>query len=41
MKRTVQKFIGDAIRHALKSGHRPTGTLAVAALSDALTIQTP
>lgn len=39
MKRTVQKFIGDAIRHALKSGDRPTGTLAVAALSDALTIQ--
>ncbi len=40
MKRTVQKFIGDAIRHALKSGCRPTGTLAVAAPSDALTIQT-
>jgi len=39
MKRTVQKFIGDAIRHSLKSGHRPTGKLAVTAISDALTIQ--
>jgi len=40
MKRTVQKFIGDAIRHALKARQTPTGTLAVSALSDALTIQT-
>lgn len=38
MKRTVQRFIGDAIRHALKSHRIPTGTLAVAPSSDALTI---
>ncbi|MBN8708046.1 MAG: ATP-dependent Clp protease ATP-binding subunit [Verrucomicrobia bacterium] len=39
MKRTVQKFMGDAIRHTLKSGHRPTGTLAVSPLFDHLTIE--
>lgn len=39
MKRTAQKFIGDAIRHALKTRQIPTGTLAVSPLSDALTIQ--
>lgn len=39
MKRTVQKFIGDAIRDTLKSGQSPVGTLAVSALSDHLTIE--
>jgi len=39
MKRTVQKFIGDAIRETLKSGQSPTGTLAISALSDSLTIE--
>jgi len=39
MKRTVQKLIGDAIRQALKSNHQTKGTLAISALSDALTIE--
>jgi ATP-dependent Clp protease ATP-binding subunit ClpA len=39
MKRTVQKFVGDAIRHTFKSGLRPTGTLTVSPLSDHLTIE--
>lgn len=39
MKRIVQKFIGDAIWRALKSGDRPTGRLAVSAQSNALTIR--
>ncbi len=37
MRKTVQKFIGDAIRNAL-NGQSPAGTLAISALSDALTI---
>ena len=40
MRKTVQKFIGDAVRSVLKSGDQPTGTLAVAAQSDALSIKT-
>lgn len=40
MKRTVQKFIGDAIRHALKSDCQTKGTLAVSTLADVLTIET-
>jgi ATP-dependent Clp protease ATP-binding subunit ClpA len=39
MKKIVQKFIGDAIRHALKSGTRPSGTLAVSPLADHLIIE--
>lgn len=39
MKRTAQKFIGDAIRYALKARHKPTGTLAVAPDKDQLTIE--
>ena len=39
MKKTVQKFIGDAIRQALKSGASPSGTLAVSPLADHLTIE--
>jgi ATP-dependent Clp protease ATP-binding subunit ClpB len=39
MKKTVQKFIGDAIAHALKSGAQPSGTLAVSPLADHLTIE--
>ena len=38
MKKTVQKFIGDAIAQALKSGAQPSGTLAVSPLADHLTI---
>ena len=39
MKKTVQKFIGDAIRQALKSGAPPSGALAVSPLADHLTIE--
>ena len=39
MKKTVQKFIGDAIAQALKSGAQPCGTLAVSPLADHLTIE--
>lgn len=39
MKKTVQKFIGDAIAHALKSGAQLSGTLAVSPLADHLTIE--
>ena len=39
MKRTVQKFIGDAIAQALKSGAQPSGTLAVSPLADHLTVE--
>lgn len=38
MKKTVQKFMGDAIRQAIKSGYDPTGTLTVSSLCDTLTI---
>jgi ATP-dependent Clp protease ATP-binding subunit ClpA len=38
MKKTVQKFIGDAIRQALKSGASPCGALAMSPLADHLTI---
>lgn len=41
MKRTVQKFIGDAIRHTLKSGCIASGALTVASSQDALTLQSP
>ncbi len=39
MKKTVQKFIGDAICHNLKSGHKPSGRLFVSASSDVLAIK--
>jgi ATP-dependent Clp protease ATP-binding subunit ClpC len=39
MKRTVQKFIGDAVREALKAGAPPSGTLAVSTLNERLIIQ--
>ena len=39
MKRTVQKFIGDAIRQALKSNATPNGILAVSPRADQLTIE--
>ena len=39
MKKTVQKFIGDAIRQALKSDASPSGALAVSPLADHLTIE--
>lgn len=40
MKKAVQKFIGDAIRHVLKSGQVPVGTLTVSPSSDCLTLRT-
>jgi ATP-dependent Clp protease ATP-binding subunit ClpB len=40
MKKTVQKFMGDAIRQALKAGQSPIGTLTISALSDCLTLKT-
>ena len=39
MKKTVQKFIGDAIRDAMKAGAQSSGVLAVSLLSDRLMIQ--
>ena len=36
MKKTVQKFLGDAIRQALKSDLLPSGTLVVCAENDGL-----
>ena len=39
MKKTVQKFIGDAIAQALKSREKSSGTLAVSPLADHLTIK--
>jgi hypothetical protein len=39
MKKTVQKFIGDAISESLKAGKPPSGTLAVSPLNDRLVIQ--
>ena len=39
MKKTVQKFIGDAIRHALKSGESAGGRLAVSPIADHLSIE--
>lgn len=39
MKRTAQKFIGDAIRHALKARQTPIGTLSVGPHEDLLTIE--
>jgi len=39
MKKTVQKFIGDAIAQALKSRAQPSGTLAVSPLADHLIIE--
>ncbi len=38
MKRTVQKFIGDAIKEALKSGVASSGTLAVSSDNNCLRI---
>ena len=38
MKRTTQKFIGDAIRNCLKSAGCPIGTLKVSPTSDSLVI---
>ena len=39
MRKTVQKFIGDAVRDALKSGARSSGILTVSTLNDRLVIQ--
>jgi len=41
MKKTVQKFIGDAVRQALKARKSPTGTLAVSPQADQLTFHAP
>jgi ATP-dependent Clp protease ATP-binding subunit ClpA len=39
LKKMMQKFIGDAIRDAMKAGAQPSGVLAVSLLSDRLMIQ--
>ena len=39
MKRTVQKFIGDAIRQALKSKVDPSGILVVDSSNNQLSIR--
>jgi len=39
MRKAVQKFMGDAILHALKAGHPPSGLLTFSLLSDALAIE--
>ena len=39
LKRTAQKFIGDAIRQAIKSGAPHSGVLSVSPLADHLTIE--
>jgi hypothetical protein len=38
MKKTVQKFIGDAVRDAMKAGALSSGVLTVSPLNDRLTI---
>ena len=38
MKKTVQKFIGDAVRDAMKAGVPSSGILTVSPLNDRLTI---
>jgi ATP-dependent Clp protease ATP-binding subunit ClpA len=39
LKKTVQKYIGDAIRQAIKSGAPRSGALTVSPLADQLTIE--
>jgi hypothetical protein len=39
MRKTVEKFIGDAVRDALKSGARSSGILTVSTFNDRLIIQ--
>ena len=39
MRRTVQKFIGGAVRDALKLGAQSSGLLTVSALNDRLIVQ--
>lgn len=39
MKKTIQKFIGDSIRHVIKSGNDPKGTLTVSPGRDLLIIE--
>jgi ATP-dependent Clp protease ATP-binding subunit ClpA len=39
LKKMMQKFIGDAIRDAMKAGAQSSGVLAVSLLSDRLMIQ--
>jgi hypothetical protein len=39
MRRTPQKFLGDAVRQALKSGASSSGSLTVSPLADHLTIE--
>jgi ATP-dependent Clp protease ATP-binding subunit ClpA len=38
MKKTVQKFIGDAVRDAMKAGAPSSGVLTVSPLNDRLVI---
>lgn len=39
MKKTAQKFMGDAVIEAMKSGGEPRGTLILSSSADSLTIQ--
>jgi ATP-dependent Clp protease ATP-binding subunit ClpB len=39
MKKTVQKFMGNAIRQALKAGQHPSGMLTFSSFSDSLTFE--
>ncbi len=39
MKRTIRKFIGDAIRTSIKAGEQPTGALVVSVSNDRLEIK--
>jgi ATP-dependent Clp protease ATP-binding subunit ClpA len=41
LKRTVQKFIGDAVRNELKEGMRPSGSLSVLSKANGLTLESP
>jgi len=41
MRKTVQKFMGDAIREAIKTAVTPSGTLVVSSVEDHVIIATP
>lgn len=41
MKRVVQKFLGDALRNALKCGANPSGVVVLAEAEDSLTVLSP
>jgi hypothetical protein len=41
MKKTVQKFIGDALLEVIKTGKSPSGILKFSPQNDSLTIHCP